>query len=107
MESRELAKRINDELVAYPSLVQNTIKGVLDLIKNEVKEGRVLISELLESEEKFFQTITDIIDLNWNSGILDPFDNPYIKKVVVGILKPILVKCLGEDWLNDLKKILA
>lgn len=106
MGSKELAKRINDEVSQYPSLVQNLIKGTLDLLKNEVKEGRVLVTELLESEDKFFQTITDIIDLNWQTGIFDAFDNPAIRKVVEGTLKPMLKKFLGDDWLSDLRKIL-
>jgi len=107
MDSKELAKRIDEEVGQYPSLVQNLIKGTLDLLKNEVKEGKVLVSELLESEEKFFQTITDIVDLNWDTGIFDAFDNKYIRKVVEGVLKPILKKCFGENWLQDLRKIIA
>lgn len=107
MDSRDLAKRISDEVGQYPSLVQNLIKGTLDLLKNEVKEGRLLVSELLESENKFFQTITDIIDLNWDTGLFDPFDNVAIRKVVEGTLKPMLKKFFGENWLEDLRKILA
>ena len=106
MDSKELAKKISDEVGQYPSLVQNLIKGTLDLLKNEVKEGRLLVSELLESEDKFFQTITDIIDLNWDTGLFDSFDNGAIRKIVEGTLRPLLKKCFGDNWLSDLQRIL-
>ena len=105
MDSKELAAKISSEINQYPSMVQNMVKGTLEVLKTEIKEGRVLVSELLESEEKFFQTITDIIDLNWNTGLFDAFDNPVIRKVVEGTLRPLLTKCLGPDWLADLRKV--
>jgi len=107
MDSKELAQRISDEIGQYPSLVQNLVKGTLDILKNEVKEGRLLVSDLLESEDKFFQTITDIIDLSWDSGLLDPFDNKVIRKVVEGTMRPLLKKFFGENWIQDLQKILG
>jgi len=107
MESKELAKKISDEIVQYPSMVQNLIKGTLDVMKNEVKEGKIILSELFESEEKFLQTITDIIDLNTNTGVLDPFDNKFIRQAVDRTIKPMLIKFFGVDWLSDLRKIFS
>lgn len=107
MDSKELAKKINDEVSQYPSLVQNLVKGMLDILQKEIKEGKILASELLESEDKFFGTVSAIVDMNWDSGIFDKFDDVIIRKVVEGTLKPILIKFLGEDWLSDLRKILG
>lgn len=105
MTSQELARKINNEVSQYPSLAQNLVKGTLDILKTEVKEGKALTSELLESEDKFFDTIAGIIDISTNTGIVDPFDFPYIRKFVERILRPILVRCFGDNWIENLRKV--
>jgi len=104
MDSKELAAKISSEVEQLPGVMQSLVKTVIETLRTEIKEGRVLLSDLLESEDKFFQTLTDIVDLNTNTGIADPFDNPWIRKFLERVLRPILVKALGEDWIEDLRK---
>jgi len=107
MESKELAARLMAEVEQLPGVSQTLVKTVVDTVKTEIKEGRVLLGELLESEDKFFQTLADIVDASTNTGLLDPWDNGLIRKFIERTLRPLLVKCLGGDFMDDLRKMLG
>lgn len=106
MEAQKLAEKLQTEIQEYPAITKNMVKMVMDTIQMEIKDGKLLLSELLESEGKVFDTLAHIIDLNINTGLFDPFDFKIIRGLVEKLLKPILIKFFGPDWLNNLRKIL-
>jgi hypothetical protein len=107
MDNKELAVKISAEVEQFPAVLQTLVKSVIDTLKNEIGEGRVLLGDLLESEEKLFSTIAQIIDISTNTGVVDPFDYPFIERFVKSTLRPLLVKCLGDDFMDDLRKMLG
>jgi len=107
MDNKELAAKLISELGAFPSFTQNVIKGTIDTLAKEVNEGKTLLSGLFESEDKFVAVLSEIIDLETNTGLLDCFDRPIIEKFVRTVIVGILKKAFGDDWLITIQKFIS
>jgi hypothetical protein len=82
------------------------IKGTIDTLAKEVNEGKALLSGLFESEDKFVAVLSEIIDLETNTGLLDPFDRGIIERFVRTVVVGVLKKAFGNDWLLTLQKFI-
>jgi hypothetical protein len=107
MDNRELAQKLITELGAFPSFTQNVIKGTIDTLAKEVNEGKALLSGLFESEDKFVAVLSEIIDMETQTGILDAFDRPIIERFVRTVVVGIMKKAFGDDWLADLQRFIG
>jgi hypothetical protein len=107
MDNKDLAQKLVSELSAFPSFAQNVIKGTIDTLAKEVNDGKILLSELFESEDKFVAVLSEIIDMETNTGLLDPFDRSIIERFVKTVIVGILKKAFGDDWLATLQKFIG
>lgn len=87
MTSKELALALSNS--------HKDVPGDFELFKTEVTAAyekfiaprRRLGDELMESEDKFCSTLGEILDMNIDSGILEPIDHIIFTKVLKAISK--------------------
>jgi len=89
MDNKELALKIINEISATPQEAESLMEGVLAQGKALVEKKRSLVDEMLETEDKFYAVIAEIIDARWDTGIFDALDYPVILAVVKGACKPL------------------
>lgn len=89
MNPKDLAISLIASSNQAPQDLETLKQEVSDSIKKFAQPRQDLIKELVEDEEKFYDTVAHIIDAKWDSGILDPIDYIAIKAVVKGALKKL------------------
>ncbi len=97
MNPKELAKAIIANSDANPQNLETFKQKVKTAVVEQAVPDEALRNELLESEEKFHKTIAEIIDIKWDSGLIDVIDNLLILAVVKAALGKL-------DAYNELKK---
>ena len=89
MTSKELALSLIASSDATPQDLENLKADISAAIQKFAAPRQNLLQEAVADEEKFYDTVTDLIDVKWDSGILDAVDRPIIKAVVKGALKKL------------------
>jgi hypothetical protein len=107
MTNDEVAKQLTDEMKAFPVFTQTVVAGALETIKKEIGEGKIILADMFATEERFIGVLSAIIDLETNTGIVDPIDRPLIEKVVKVVIVGALKKAFGDDWLSRIQSVIA
>lgn len=107
MNNDELALKLTQEMKAFPVFTQTVVAGALETIKKEVGAGKIILADMFATEERFIGVLSAIIDINTNTGLIDPIDRVLIEKFVKIVVVGALKKAFGDDWLAHIQKVIA